>query len=174
LSAFVFANVIALTVSTAAGAATAVRVGSASISTDPESATWTIASSGAALTLVIDPARDFEVVRLSSPRKIWATGGQTDTVVKIGSQTIGFGNRAAGFRYADVTASVHGSTVQLDVVFDLSTSRLRVTRNVDDVRAAGHDGFDRGPECVSLDGVSRYGSLGDRTAGGIPAGLQSA
>jgi alpha-galactosidase len=129
LSAFVFANVIALTVSTAAGAATAVRVGSASISTDPESATWTIASSGAALTLVIDPARDFEVVRLSSPRKIWATGGQTDTVVKIGSQTIGFGNRAAGFRYADVTASVHGSTVQLDVVFDLSTSRLRVTRH---------------------------------------------
>jgi alpha-galactosidase len=113
-----------------ATAATVVRAGFASIANDPDAGTWTISSSGASLTLALDRSRDFEVLQLVSPSgKNWTTAIQADTVVKIGSQSIAFGNRAAGFVYQDVTTSVNGFTVQLDAIFDLPTARLRATRH---------------------------------------------
>jgi alpha-galactosidase len=112
------------------GAATVVRVGFASISNDPDAGTWTISSTGASLILALDPARDFQVVRLVSPTgREWTIGPQHDTTVKLGTTSVPFGNRAAGFVYRNVTTSVHGTTVQLDATFDLPTARLRATRH---------------------------------------------
>ncbi len=129
LSAFVFLLAI-IVLAPAASAAPVVRAGFASISNDPEAGTWTIASSGTSLVLRLDSARDFEIVRLSSPsNKPWTIGTVPDTFLKVGGQSVAFGNRAAGFVYQNVTTSVEGLTVQLDATYDLPTARLRATRH---------------------------------------------
>ena len=113
-----------------AQADTVVRSGSAAIANDAEARTWTIGSSGTTLTLLVDPARDFQVVRLASasgePRTI---GALPDTQITAGGRTVAFGSRAAGFVLQNVTTSVSGSTVRLDVTYDLPSSRLRATRH---------------------------------------------
>jgi alpha-galactosidase len=80
--------------------------------------------------LGLDPRRDFEIVRATSPSdRLWITGGLPDTFLRIGGQTLSFGSRGAGFVYHDVTTSTTGQTVQLDATFDLPASRIRVTRH---------------------------------------------
>lgn len=107
-----------------------VRAGSAAISNDAEARTWTIETSGAALTLLVDPARDFQVVRLAmaygEPRTI---GALPDTQITASGKTLAFGSRAAGFVLQNVTTSVSGYTVRLDITYDLPSSRLRATRH---------------------------------------------
>jgi alpha-galactosidase len=66
---------------------------------------------------------------MSPSGREWTIGAQTDTAVKLGSVTLPFGNRAAGFAYQSVTTSVHGMTVQLHATFDLQSARLRATRH---------------------------------------------
>ena len=113
-----------------AGAATVVRAGFASISNDPAAGTWTVSSSGATLLLDINAASDFAVLRLMSPSgKSWTVGVQTDTVVRIGSQSVPFGSRAAGFAFQGVETSVRDLTVRLDATYDLPSARLRITRH---------------------------------------------
>lgn len=108
----------------------AARAGSAFVSHDAAARTWTIGSAGASLTLGLDPSRDFEVVRLASAAdQSWTIAPATDTVLKVGFQTLPFGNRAAGFTYQNVTTSVRGLTVQINATFDLAKSKLRVTRH---------------------------------------------
>ena len=111
-------------------AETVVRSGSAVIANDPEARTWTIGSSGATLTLLVDPARDFQVVRLASPSGEPRTiGALPDTQITAGGKTVAFGSRAAGFVLQNVATSVSGFTVRLDVTYDLPASRLRATRH---------------------------------------------
>src|SRR6266545_3879221 len=129
VSAFVAAAVAAALTSPAT-AETVARAGFASISHDPDLATWTIASSGTSLVLGLDASRDFEILRLSSPSRVPVTvGAAPDSFLKVGAQTLPFGSRAAGFAYHDVTTSVTGMTVQLDAAFDVPALRLRATRH---------------------------------------------
>ena len=105
-------------------------VGSASISNNEAERTWTIASGGAALVLGLDPRRDFEIVRATSPSgRLWITSGLPDTFLRIGGQTLAFGSRAAGFVYREVTTSTSGQTVQLNARFELTAARVQVTRH---------------------------------------------
>jgi alpha-galactosidase len=132
VSAFVFAvTAVSSCLPLSASAATVVeRAGFASISSDEAERTWTIASTGASLVLGLDPRRDFEIVRATSPSdRLWITGGLPDTFLRIGGQTLSFGSRAAGFVYHGVTTSTTSQTVQLDAAFDLPASRIRVTRH---------------------------------------------
>jgi alpha-galactosidase len=111
-------------------AETVVRAGYASIASDPDSATWTIGANGLSLTLLIDPAQDFQVMRLGytlgEPQTI---GTLPDTQVTLGGRRLPFGNRGAGWVFNNVATSVSGFTVQLDVTYDLPSSRLRATRH---------------------------------------------
>lgn len=113
-----------------AAADSVVRAGSAAIGNDPEARTWTIEASGTALTLLIDPAHDFQILRLASasgePKTI---GALPDTQIAVSGKTLAFGNRAAGFVLRGVTTSVSGFTVRLDVTYDLPSARLRATRH---------------------------------------------
>jgi alpha-galactosidase len=130
LSAFVLCLCLVLSAATPGIAATVVRAGFASISNDSDAGTWTISSTGASLTLALDAGRDYEVLRLMSPSgTTWTTVAQPDTVLKIGSQTVVFGSRAAGFALQRVETSVRNATVQLDAIFDLPSARLRLTRH---------------------------------------------
>jgi alpha-galactosidase len=107
-----------------------VRAGSASISNDVESRSWTIGSFGTSLTLLIDPARDFQILSLVSPSKEPRTvSSLPDTQLSVGGRTAPFGSRNAGFVLQNVGTSVSGATVRLDVTYDLSSPRLRVTRH---------------------------------------------
>ncbi|HET7695351.1 MAG TPA: hypothetical protein VFK57_06550, partial [Vicinamibacterales bacterium] len=107
-----------------------VRSGTAAISTDPDARSWTISAHGTALTLLIDPARDFQVLSLRSPSaEPQALGGLPDTEITVGGKALPFGSRSAGFVYQGVATSVSGPTVRLDVTFDLPPARLRATRH---------------------------------------------
>lgn len=130
-----------------------VRAGFASISNDPDAGTWTISSSGASLTVVIDAGRDFQVLRLTSPSgREWTTGAQSAAIVKVGSVAVPFGSRAAGFALLNVDASVHGRTVQLDATFDLQSARLRATRHY--AATSGSTVFETWTTFESLGGAS--------------------
>jgi alpha-galactosidase len=111
-------------------AETIVRSGSASIANDPDAGTWTIASAGTALTLALDPGRDFQVLTLAAGAgDSRVVGDAPDTRLTVAARTFPFGSRAAGFVFHDVATAVEGSTVRLDATFDIATLRLRVTRH---------------------------------------------
>ncbi len=122
-------------------AATVVRAGSASISNDPDAATWTIRSAGTSLTLEFDGTHDFRVLRLASstgePRTI---GSLPDTQINVAGKTLPFGNRSAGFVFQNVATSADGFTVKLDVTYDVPSVRLRTTRHY--VAASGSPTFE--------------------------------
>ena len=71
---------------------------SRSISNDADARSWTIGANGTSLTLLIDPARDFQVLSLMSP--IGEPGPsavfRTRKLI-VGGRTVPFGSRAAGF-----------------------------------------------------------------------------
>ena len=122
-------------------AATVVRAGSASISNDPDAGTWTIRSAGTSLTLGFDATHDFRVIRLASPADETRTlGSLPDTQVIVGGKTLPFGNRTAGFVFQNVSTSVDGFTVRLDVTYDVPAVRLRTTRHY--VAASGSPTFE--------------------------------
>jgi alpha-galactosidase len=115
---------------TPAHAATLVANGDASISQDAAAGTWTLRAGGAALTVAIDRSRDFELVSVSSPSgRQWAGGTVPDTSVHIGTRTVPFGNRAAGFAYENAAATTSGNTLQLDATYALSSANLTMTRH---------------------------------------------
>lgn len=129
-SLFVFLLVYAFPSLSAAAPRIVERAGFASISVDEAQRTWTIASSGSAIVLGLHASRDFEIVRaLSLSGRRWALGGLPDTFLRIGTKTVPFGSRTAGFVYTNVTTSATGLTVQLDATFDLPASHLRATRH---------------------------------------------
>ena len=121
----------ALTAGASADAATLVaQQGDASIVHDSEGGTWTLAAGGAALTLALDPSRDFTIVSLiSASGAPWTTSVAADSFVRVGPRTLAFGNRAAGFAYQDASVATRGNALQLNATFRLASSSLTVTRH---------------------------------------------
>jgi alpha-galactosidase len=107
-----------------------VRAGSAFISNDAATRTWSIGSAGVTLTLSLDRSKDFEIVQFASARgRPWIPPGESDSVIHIAGETLPFGRRASGFLYRGVTTLVRGDTVQLNATFDLPAFQLRLTRH---------------------------------------------
>ena len=117
--------------SPAAEAATVVaQQGDAAIAHDAAAGTWTLTAGGAALTLALDPSRDFAIVNLTSASgTAWTTGAAADMFVRVRSQSLPFGGRAAGFAYRDAAVVTRGGTLQLNATFRLATDDLTVTRH---------------------------------------------
>jgi alpha-galactosidase len=106
-------------------------LGDAFITHDSLSATWTMGAGGAALTLSLDPARDFQIVRLLSPSgRNWIASTQADSALTVNGSTLAFGSRSDGFEYERVTTSNDGHLLRLDASFVLRTASLRVTRHI--------------------------------------------
>ncbi len=107
-----------------------VRAGTAFILNVPESGEWTIGAHGTTLTMVVNANQDFRVARLATwSGETHALGSLPDSQITAGGKTVPFGNRAAGFVFRSVSTSVSGSTVRLDVTYDLPPARLRATRH---------------------------------------------
>ncbi len=134
------------------------RAGFASISVDDAQRTWTIASSGSAIVLGLHASRDFEIVRASTQSgRRWALGGLPDTFLRIGTKTVAFGSRPAGFVYTDVTTSATGLTVQINATFDLPASRLRATRHY--AATSGSPAFETWTTVAPLQGAVTLSDL---------------
>jgi len=126
--AFSFLLAIAGRTSAHAAVVVAAQNGDASIEHDLAAGTWTIRAAGAALTLALDPARDFALLGLIAPSgKAWTAGAASDSFVRIGSRTFPFGSRSAGFAYDSATVSAHDNTIQLNAAFALAD--LTITRH---------------------------------------------
>jgi alpha-galactosidase len=104
--------------------------GDASIAHDPNAGSWTLSAGGAAMTLALDPSRDFAIVKfLSASGTAWTIGVAADSTVRVGGRSLAFGNRAAGFAYEEAAATTHGATLQLDATFRLAAEHLTLTRH---------------------------------------------
>jgi len=111
-------------------ATVAAQQGDAAIAHDEAAGTWTLDAGGASLTLALDPSRDFAIVSLTSASgNAWTTGAAADTFVRLGTRTLAFGRRTAGFAYRDATVVTRGGTLQLNATFRLAADDLTVTRH---------------------------------------------
>src|SRR6266850_286254 len=111
------------------GAATVALSGDASITHDESAGTWTLTAGGTSLKLAVDAGRDFSIVSLSTASGAALTAGPApDSLVHLGSQSLPFGNRAAGFSFQNVTVDTHGDRLQLNATFELASAGLRMTR----------------------------------------------
>jgi alpha-galactosidase len=127
---FILALALIVNPAAAADAATVATDGDASITRDAAAATWTLRAGGAVLTLAVDRTRDFEFVSLISPSgQRWAGGAVPDSSVHVGTRTVPFGNRAAGFTYDNATVTTAGHTLQLNATYALAAANLTVTRH---------------------------------------------
>src|SRR5262249_18706978 len=98
-------------------ASTVASAGDASISYDG-SGKWTISAGGATLELAIDTGRDFAVNALTSPSGArWLTTPGPDTFVRVGTETLPFGKRDAGFALQGVTTDTTDRGVRLNAAF---------------------------------------------------------
>ena len=116
----------------AANAASTVllRAGDASLAVDAATSVWVLSAGGAALTLRADASTDFAVTGLStSSAKPWVSAPAADTVATVNGTAIEFGRIADGFVFVGVDSSMSGSTLRLDVAYDLPASSLRLTRH---------------------------------------------
>jgi alpha-galactosidase len=118
-----------LITSAATEAATLVaQQGDASIAHDAAAGTWALAAGGASLTLALDPSHDFAIVSLlSASGTTWATG--VESSVRVGTRTLAFGSRAAGFAYHDAAVVTRGNTLQLNATFRLAADNLTLIRH---------------------------------------------
>jgi alpha-galactosidase len=115
----------------ALGADTVDQLGDASISRDSVAGTWTLGAGGASLTLRIDRARDFQIVRLlSASGRNWIARQQPDTTIVVNGAPLVFGSGASGFQYEDVTTANDGHVLRLDATFRLRSANLLATRHV--------------------------------------------
>jgi hypothetical protein len=115
----------------ARGADAVDALGDAYIAHDAAAGTWTLGAGGATLALRIDPARDYQVVRLLSPSgRSWVERAQSDTAIVVNDVTLPFGSRSNGFEYQDVSTSNDGHVLRLDAIYLLPSANLLVTRHV--------------------------------------------
>jgi alpha-galactosidase len=113
-----------------AASATVAQQGDASVAHDAGAGTWTLTAGGAALTLALDASRDFAVLSLTSASGVnWNVSPGADSFVRVGTQSLAFGNRAAGFAFRSATADARGTTLQLNATFLLASDALTVTRH---------------------------------------------
>jgi alpha-galactosidase len=115
----------------ALGADTVDRLGDAYVTHDSAAGTWTLGASGTSLTLRIDPASDFQVVRLlSASGRNWIAREQPDTAIVVNGAPLVFGSRTSGFQYIDVSTANDGHVLRLDATFILRSANLVATRHV--------------------------------------------
>ena len=113
-----------------ARAQTVAAAGDASISKDESSGTWMLEAGGTRLTLSLAANRDFAIERLvTSSGASWTRAIASDSIVKVGSQTVPLGARRAGFTLQGVAVDTQDQRLQLNATFDLASSSLRVTRH---------------------------------------------
>jgi alpha-galactosidase len=106
------------------------QAGDAAIAHDTASGTWLLSAGGATLTLALDPTRDFSLLSLVSPSgKAWASAAATDSFMRAGNQMLPFGSLAAGFSYQGVTIDSSDRRLQLNAIFTVTGSGLKVTRH---------------------------------------------
>jgi alpha-galactosidase len=106
------------------------QTGDASIAHDTSAGTWTLTAGGATLTLALDASRDFALQSLMSPSGVsWSLASTSDSVVNVGTQTLAFGSRTAGFVYAGAIVDQAPQRLQLTAIFDLPTGGVRVARH---------------------------------------------
>ena len=114
----------------AAAASIVAQNGDASIVRDTAAGTLTLYAGGAALTLAVDPSRDFAVISLvSATGRTWSVGSTADSLVRTGGRTLALGNRASGFEYRSATVDTPNGTLQLHVSYALPAANLVVTRH---------------------------------------------
>jgi hypothetical protein len=107
------------------------RQGDASIVQDAGAGAWTVGSGGAALTLALDPSRDFAAVSLTSASgQSWLQRQQSDTRVTVNGVAVVFGSRAHDFQYDTVTTSNDGPLLRLDASFVMRSAGLRLTQHI--------------------------------------------
>jgi alpha-galactosidase len=115
----------------ARGADAVDALGDAYIAHDAAAGTWTLGAGGATLALRIDPASDYQVVRLlSASGRDWIERAQPDTAIVVNGVTLPFGSRTSGFEYSDVSTSNDGHVLRLDATFLLRSANLTVIRHV--------------------------------------------
>jgi alpha-galactosidase len=115
----------------ARGADAVDALGDAYIAHDAAAGTWTLGAGGATLALRIDPALDYQVLRLlSASGRNWIGRAQPDTGIIVNGVTLPFGSRASGFEYQDVSTSNDGHVLRLDATFLLRSLSLVVVRHV--------------------------------------------
>ncbi len=112
-----------------AGAQVRESSGDAAILEDSAGGTWTISAGGSALTVAASSGRDFELVRLTGTAAHSWSGGAPDTVLTVDGQPLPFGRRSSGFTFVSARASSSDSRLQLDLVYELRTKSLRITRH---------------------------------------------
>jgi alpha-galactosidase len=106
-------------------------LGDAYIAHDTASETWTLGAGGATLTLLINPGRDYQVVRLvSASGRSWLPRPQSDTTIVVNGSTFQIGSRVGGIPPRAVSAVNDGRVLRLDVTFTLQSPDLLVTRHV--------------------------------------------
>ena len=103
--------------------------GDASIAQDVGAGTWTLTGGGSTFTVAADARRDFEIVRLTGVAGHSWTGGTSDTFVRVDGQVLPFGRRSAGFSFVAARTSAADTRLQLDLVYELRSRSLRVTRH---------------------------------------------
>jgi alpha-galactosidase len=113
-----------------AGAATVAVAGDASISHDEGAGTWTLSASGTSLTLTLDAGRDFSISRLVTSSGVsWIRAAISDSIIRVGTQTVALGARSAGFELRGVSIDATDQRLQLNAIFDLPSASLRVVRH---------------------------------------------
>ena len=149
--------IVLLLSSTVVHAATSIEtidmLGDATVTHDSQAGTWTIGAGGAALTMTLDAARDFQITSLiGSSGRNWIVTPDAGTFVTANGAPLPFGNRAAGFEYESATTSNDGHLVRLDARFFLRSANLHVTRHV--AAANGSPTFEMWTTYESATGVT--------------------
>src|SRR5262245_26492403 len=104
--------------------------GDASITHDDSAGTWTLAAGGTTLKLTSDAGRDFSIVSLTTRSDVaWAVGGGPDTLIHLGSQSLPFGSRGAGFVFQNATVDTAGDRLRWNATYELASAGLRFTRH---------------------------------------------
>jgi alpha-galactosidase len=105
-------------------------VGDASISHDEAAGTWTLSAGGSNLTLSLDGNRDLAVTRLATASGVsWIRSALSDSIIKVGNQTVALGARSAGFALRGVSIDTTDQRLQLTATFELASASLRVDRH---------------------------------------------
>ena len=127
----VFVSLLLLSdVRLSASPVTVVNSGNATISADSTASTWTLSTNTLNLVLNVGRDIDFAIAQFTNASKApWVLGTTADTVVMINGKRLVFGRRLSGFSLHDVSASTHGTQLQLDAAYDLVGDGVRMTRH---------------------------------------------
>jgi len=161
LTAFILLTLGAPSLARAA-ASTAAVAGTASITQDPSTGTWTLSSAGTSLTLTLDPGRDFAITRLftttgSMAATPWIRNAMADSTIQVGNAAYTLGARGDGFILRSVAIDQADTRLQLNATFELPDIGLRVVRHY--AIADGSPSFEAWSTYSALNGPLQIANL---------------